>query len=164
MLWGNQLKVRVMFLSVMAMFVVSGCDSFGWGKTGVNGDWKGQMVTEASGIDGAALDARPNEQPRRILLRLEENAGIVQGRIAHSTDVVAFRLIDDGGYRTVSTRVVEGNLDGSRLQIRFSAGGDRTSEVDAVLNGRVIAGSYVTYGAADEAGERESGRFTIERL
>ena len=164
MLWGNQRTDRVMFLVGMAVFAVSGCDSFHWGKTGVDGDWKGQMVSEASSDDGATRSARSNEQPRRILLRLEESAGIVQGRIAHSSDVIAFRQIDDGGYRNVSTQVVTGTLDGSRIRFRFSAGVGRTSEVDAVLNGRVIAGSYVTHGAADDADETTSGRFEIERF
>lgn len=164
MLRRNQRTVRAMFLVGMAMFVVSGCDSFGWGKTGVHGNWKGQMVSGASSDDGATRNARSNEPPRRILLRLEESAGIVQGRIAHSSDVIAFRKIDDGGYRNVSTQAVTGTLDGSRIRIRFSAGGGRTSEVDAVLNGRVIAGSYVTYGAADDADETTSGRFEIEKF
>jgi len=164
MLRRNQRSVRIMFLVGMAMFAVSGCDSFHWGKTGVDGDWKGQMVSEASSDDGATRSARSNEQPRRILLRLEESSGIVQGRIAHSSDVIAFRQIDDGGYRNVSTQAVTGTLDGSRIRIRFSAGGGRTSEVDAVLNGRVIAGSYVTHGSADDADETTSGRFEIERF
>jgi len=164
MLRRNQRTVRVMFLVGIAMFAVSGCDSFHWGKTGVDGDWKGQMVSEASSDDGATRSARSNEQPRRILLRLEESSGIVQGRIAHSSDLIAFRQVDDGGYRNVSTQAVTGTLDGSRIRIRFSAGGGRTSEVDAVLNGRVIAGSYVTHGSADDADETTSGRFEIERF
>ena len=164
MLWGNQRTDRVMFLVGMAMFVVAGCDSMGWGKTGVHGNWKGQMVSKPGSHDGATCNARSNGPPRRILLRLEESAGIVQGRIAHSSDVIAFRQIDDGGYRNVSTQAVTGTLDGSRIRIRFSAGGGRTSEVDAVVNGRVIAGSYVTHGSAEDAGEMTSGRFEIERF
>jgi hypothetical protein len=164
MLRLNQRTVRVMFLAGMAMFAVSGCDSFEWGKTGVNGDWKGQMVSESSSDDGSTRSARSTEQTRRILLRLEESSGIVQGRIAHSSDVIAFRQIDDGGYRNVLTQAVAGTLDGSRIRIRFLAGGGKTSEVDAVLNGRVIAGSYVTHGSADDADETTSGRFEIERF
>lgn len=164
MLWRNQRTVLVMLLVGIAMFVVSGCDSLGWGKAGVHGNWKGQLVSKAGSDDGATRNARSNGQPRRILLRLEESAGIVQGRIAYSSDVVAFRQLDDGGYRNVSTHAVTGTQDGSRIRIRFSAGGGRTSEVDAVLNGHVIAGSYVTHGTADDADETTSGRFEIERF
>ena len=164
MLRRNQRTVRVMFLVGMAMFVVSGCDSLGWGKTGVDGDWKGQMVSEASSDDGATRSARSYDNARRILLSLEESAGLVRGRIAYSSDVIAFRQADNAGNRNVSTQAVTGTLDGSRIRIRFSAGGGRTSEVDAVLNGRVIAGSYVTHGTADDSDATTSGRFEIERF
>lgn len=164
MLWGNQRTVRVMFLVGITMCAVSGCDSLGWGKTGVDGDWKGQMVSEAKSDDGATRSARSYHNARRVLLSLEESAGHVRGRIAYSSDAIAFRQADNAGYRNVSTQAVTGTLDGSRIRIRFSAGGGRTSEVDAVLNGRVIAGSFVTHGAADDADETTSGRFEIERF
>lgn len=163
MLWGDQRTVRVILVGI-TMFAVSGCDSLGWGESGVDGDWKGQMVSEAKSDAGATRSARSFDNARRILLSLEESSGLVRGRIAYSSDVIAFRQADDAGHRDVSTQAVTETLDGSRIRIRFSAGAGRTSEVDAVLNGRVIAGTFVTHGAANDADETTSGRFEIERF
>jgi hypothetical protein len=93
------------------------------------------MVSKARSDDGATLNARSNQQLCRILLRLEESSCIVQGRIADSSNVIAFRQADNGGCHIVSTQAVTGTLDGSRNRIRFLAGGGITSEVDAVLDG-----------------------------
>ena len=105
-----------------------------------------------------------NMQPRRVLLKLEGSEGIVQGRFAQSSGVIAFRQIDNEGSRGVSTYAVTGMLDGSRFRIHSSAETDRTYEVDAVVNERVIAGRYVAQYSMDGAEETKSGRFEIERL
>ena len=66
-------------------------------------------------------------------------------------------------HRQVSTYAVTGTLDGSQFRIRFSVEAGRTYQVDAVVNERVIAGSYVAQYSKDSAEETRSGRFEIER-
>ena len=97
-------------------------------------------------------------------MRLEQSSGVVQCRVAHSSDAIAFIQIDNGGYRNVSTQAVTGTLDGLRFRIRFSAVAGRTYEVDAAINDGVIAGRYVACGSVDGADETTCGRFEIGRF
>ncbi len=143
--------------------LVAGCDSSGHERMAVDGYWKGQMVEETITDRTSTTSSWANERPRRILLRLEESEGIVQGRFARSSDAIAFRQIDNEGSRRVSTYAVTGTLDGSRFRMRFSVEAGRTYQVDAVVNERVIAGSYVAQYSTDGAEETRSGRFEIER-
>ena len=152
-----------MLLVAAISLLVAGCDSSGHGRMAVDGYWKGQMVEETITNRTSTTSSGANERPRRILLRLEESEGIVQGRFARSSDAIAFRQIDNAGSRQVSTYAVKGTLDGSRFRIRFSVEAGRTYQVDAVVNERVIAGSYVAQYSTDSAEETRSGRFEIER-
>jgi hypothetical protein len=152
-----------MLLVATTSSLVTGCDSYGWEPTAVDGYWKGQMVEETITGRTSTTNRGANERPRRILLRLEESEGIVQGRFAMSSDAIAFRQIDNEGTRRVSTYAVTGTLDGSRFRVRFSAEAGRTYQVDAVVNERVIAGRYVAQYSTDGAKETRSGRFDIER-
>jgi hypothetical protein len=121
------------------------------------------MVEETITDRTATTSRWANERPRRILLRLEESGGIVQGRFARSSDAIAFRQIDNEGSRRLSTYAVTGTLDGSRFRIRFSAEAGRTYQVDAVAGGRVIAGNYVSQFSTNGVEETRSGQFEIER-
>jgi hypothetical protein len=97
-------------------------------------------------------------------MRLEESAGIVQGRFAHGSDVIAFRQVDNTGSRRLSTYAVTGTLDGPRLSIRLSAAAGLTYGVEAVVGKRVIVGTYTAQYSADRGHATTSGRFEIERL
>jgi hypothetical protein len=152
-----------MSLLATTISLVAGCDSSGWERTAVDGYWKGQMVEEGTTDQTSTTNRWANERPQRILLRLEESEGIVQGRFASSSDAVTFRQIDNEGSRRVSTYAVTGTLDGSRFRIRFSTEAGRTYQVDAVVNERVIAGRYVAQYSTYGAEETRSGRFDIER-
>jgi hypothetical protein len=152
-----------MLLVATTSSLVAGCDSFGWERTAVDGYWKGQMVEETITDRTATTSRWANERPRRILLRLEESGGIVQGRFARSSDAIAFRQIDNEGSRRLSTYAVTGTLDGSRFRIRFSTEAGRTYQVDAVAGGRAIAGNYVSQFSTNGVEETRSGRFEIER-
>jgi hypothetical protein len=153
-----------MLLVAATIFLVAGCDSSGGERIAVDGYWKGQIVEETITDRTSTMSRWANERPRRILLRLEESDGIVQGRFARSSDAVAFRQTDNEGSRRVSTYAVTGTLDGSRLRIRFSAEAGRTFQVDAVVNERMITGSYTAKYPTDGAQETRSGRFEIERF
>ena len=152
-----------MLLVAATSFLVAGCDSSGDGKMAVDGYWKGQMLEETLTDRTSTTSGWANERPHRILLRLAESEGIVQGLFAMSSDAIAFRQIDNGGSRLVSTYAVTGTLDGSRFRIRFAVDAGRTYQDDAVVNERVIAGSYVAQYSTYGAEETKSGRFEIER-
>ena len=86
----------VVFLAVAMLPSFGGCHSTGRDKPGVDGYWKGQMIEDVALTGhGASPPYAANERPRRILLKLEESAGLVQGRFAQSSDLIAFRQIDN---------------------------------------------------------------------
>ena len=152
-----------MLLVAATSLLVAGCDSSGHGRMAVDGYWKGQMLEDTITDRTSTTSGWANERPHRILLRLAESEGIVQGLFAMSSDAIAFRQIDNEGSRRLSTYAVTGNLDGSRFRIRFSVEAGRTYQVDAIVNERVIAGNYVAQYSTDGAEETRSGRFEIER-
>jgi hypothetical protein len=152
-----------LLLAVFSVSLVAGCGSSGVGQSGVDGFWKGQLIEEASVESGMPLEARENQRPRRILLRLEESSGSVDGRFALGSDAVAFRRMDEEGSRSVATQPVTGTFDGTRLRIRFPSEAGLAYEVDAVVDNGVIEGTYV---ASNSSGGRQltlSGRFELER-
>ena len=121
------------------------------------------MVEETITDRTSTTSSGAGVQPRRILLKLEENAGVLQGRFAKSSDAIAFRQIDSEGSRHVLTYLITGTLDGPRLRIRFPAEAGRTYEVAAAVNERMIVGSYVVNYSVNGAEKTTSGRFEIER-
>ena len=155
-----------MLLIALATSLVSGCDSLGPSTPGVEGYWKGQMVEETTGDQRKALDARNDRRPRRILMRLQQEDEIVQGVFAQSSDVIAFRQIEDAGARRVSTHPVAGALDGRQLRISFPGEAGRTVEVEATVSAKMIVGRYIaTSSAVDSRPDATtSGTFEIERF
>jgi hypothetical protein len=149
---------------VFSASLVAGCGAFGLGQSGVDGFWKGQLIEEGFAESGMPLESRENRRPRRILLRLEEGSGIVEGRFAQSSDAVAFRLIGEEGSRSVAAYPVTGTLDGTRLHIRFPAETGLTYEVDAIVGERVIEGSYIARDTSADSQQTLSGRFEVERF
>ena len=144
--------------------MAAGCGTNGQGTSGVEGFWKGHMIEYSITDPGEAPHSLVTERPRRILLRLEEGAGIVNGLFAQSADAVAFKQIGNGSSRHVSTRAVTGTLDGSSIRLRFSAESGYTYEIDALVKERVIAGGYVARLAIDGTERTLSGEFDIERF
>lgn len=160
-MFDGRLCTALGILLVLAIsLLLAGCDPSGHGRTAVDGYWKGKMVEEIITDRASTAGSWANELPRQILLRLEESDGIVQGRLARSSDAIAFRQIDNAGSRQVSAYAVTGTLDGSRFRIRFSVEAGGTYEVDAVVAERVIAGSYVAQYSTDSAKETRAGRFS----
>jgi hypothetical protein len=77
--------------------LLTGCDSIGWGPVSVDGYWKGQIVRAETANQGPAPSGGDSARPRRILMQLEDDAGVVRGRFAQSLDMVAFRQLGKGG-------------------------------------------------------------------
>lgn len=130
----------------------------------VDGYWKGQMLEQGIDDQTPTTGRRTDMRPRRILLELGEGSGIVQGRFARSSDMVAFRLTGDEGSRRIATSAVTGTLDGAQIRLRFSADDGHAYEVDAVVDGRAMVGGYVARYQADGAELTRSGQFEIERF
>ena len=133
-------------------------------KPGVDGYWKGQMIGELLVDQGSTPNNGANRAPRRILLKLEESAGIVEGRFAQSSDVIAFRQIASEGSRHVSTYAVTGTLEGTRVRLSFEAETGRTFEIDGLVNEGVITGSYVERYPTGPSQATGTGQFEVERL
>ena len=154
-----------MALMVWCVSLVAGCDSIGWGKSGVDGYWKGQIVAAAIDDPGSTPNGRNRGRPLRILMRLEEKAGIVHGEFTQSSDAIGFRQLDNESWRRVSTHRIAGTLDGPRVRMRFSNDAGRTFEIDATVSENLILGTYsAKYGpASPHAGVVEEGKFEIER-
>lgn len=153
-----------MLLVAVTSALVSGCESSSREQTGVDGYWKGQMVEQTITDQASTMSSRATVRPRRILLKLEESAGIVQGRFARSSDVVAFRQIGNDSSRRVTMHVVAGTLDGPRVRLSFSAEAGRTFQIDALVDKHVIVGSYVARHSTGRTQDATSGRFEIERF
>ena len=113
----------------------------------------------------ATSSTRVSTRPRRILLQLSETAGKVSGTFAQSSDAIAFRQLESGNPRSVSTHQLTGTRDGQKIRMSFSNDAGGAFEVDALVNEKSIAGTYsVTYGSTKPvAGVTEKGRFEIER-
>ena len=137
----------------------------GLGQSDVDGYWKGQMVGAAVGAKESIPNARERERPRRILMRLEEDSGTVHGKFAQSSDVIAFRQLDNGKSRSVSTHTVTGTRDGPRVRMRFSGDAGLVYEIDATVSANSISGTYsAQYGpASPSADATEDGKFEVER-
>jgi hypothetical protein len=154
-----------MLLMVATMPFFGGCDSTGTDKPGIGGYWKGQMIEEVVLTDqGTSPAYTANERPRRILLKLEQSAGSVQGRFAQSSDLVAFRQIDGENSRRVSTFPVTGTLVPPRVRLSVSMEEGRTFELEGLVSKGVITGTYVTRYPADLSREAGSGKFKVERF
>lgn len=153
-----------MLFSLLSASLLAGCGSSGVGQSGVDGYWKGQLVEEAFAESGKPEEARFNQRPRRVLLRLEEDSGTVQGRFAQSSDAVAFKRIGEDGSRSLATHPVDGTFDGTRLLIRFPAESGLAYEVDAVVGKGMIEGAFVARYPGVEAQGSLSGRFEVERF
>lgn len=108
-------------------------------------------------------ETRENQRPRRILLRLEESSGSVEGWFAQSSDAVAFRRMDEESTRSVATHPVTGTLDGTRLRIRFRSEAGLAYEVDAVVDNGLIEGTYIARSPSGDGQQSLSGRFEVER-
>lgn len=150
---------------VWSVPLVAGCDSRGWGQSGVDGYWKGQMAEVATDDQQLVPNARNRVRPLRILMRLQEEAGSVRGIVAQSSDAIAFRQLDNGSSRSVSTHTVTGTREGSRIRMRFSNDTGRTFEIDASVSAKRISGFYsAQHGpASPDAGVIEEGEFEVER-
>lgn len=155
--------LTVMTIVAVATAIIAGCGTNVWGRSGIEGYWKGQMIEESTTSQGRTLNSRSKGRPRRILLELEEDAGVVQGRFAQSYDMIAFRQIDDENSRQVSTYPVIGTLDGTQLRLSFTIEAGGICDIDAVAGERMIVGTYVVHGSTGDSGETQSGRFEIER-
>ena len=149
----------------LSAILLAGCDSSGHERFGVDGYWKGQIVGTAVGSQSPDADTRVSTRPRRILLQLSETAGTVSGTFAQSSDAIAFRQLESGNSRSVSTHQLTGTRDGQKIRMSFSNDAGGAFEVDALVNEKSIAGTYsVTYGSPRPvAGVTEKGRFEIER-
>ena len=161
----RQRSLSLIILAAATMPFFGGCDSTGRDKPGIDGYWKGQMLEEVALTgQGASPAYAANERPRRILLKLEESAGLVQGRFAQSSDLVAFKQIDNENSRRVSTFAITGTLDAPRVSLRFAAGAGRTFEFEGRADKGVIAGTYVVRNSSDLSLEAGSGQFEVERF
>ncbi len=145
--------------------LIVGCDSAHRGQSGISGYWKGQMIEAATGDQAPDSGSGESGQPRRILMRLEEKAGIVRGEFAQSSDAIAFKQLDYGGSRSVITREVAGTRDGSRIHLRFSSVAGRTINVEAIVSADMISGTYSAKSepANSDSGETVKGKFRVER-
>lgn len=162
--WNRQQLVTAAFMLAAVIPLVAGCDSTGRERAGLDGYWKGQMIEEIFTEPGPMPARRDNEPPRRILLQLEENAGVVRGQFAESSDVIAFRSLGDDSSRHVATFAVTGTLEGARIHLSFAAERGRTFDVDALANKGVIKGAYVSRYSTEHSQATGSGQFEIERF
>lgn len=156
-----------MILMVWCVSLVAGCDSIGRGKSGVEGYWKGQMVAAEIDDPGSTSNSLNGGRSLRILMSLEENAGVVSGSFAQSSDAIGFRQLDNESWRSVSTHSVTGARDGSQIRMHFSSDAGATFQVDATVNTSRISGTYsAEYGPASphaDADAVEVGRLDVER-
>jgi hypothetical protein len=154
-------------IPLLALVAVSfmGCDASGPAQADLSGHWKGQLVAvEASG-QGPNPGAGERERPRRILMRLDQEAGTVSGIFAQSSDAVGFRRLDDATARKISTHTVSGTLDGQTIRLRFANDAGETFDVDGTVTGDRIAGTYSMLRGSQEGDEavRETGEFLLEK-
>lgn len=161
---GAQRISSAMILVAATGLLVVGCYSSDRERVPIDGYWKGQMVEGTITGPASTTGRSANRQPWRILLKIEESEGIVQGRFANSSDAIAFRQIDDESSRRITTYAVTGTLEGSSFRIRFSLQSGRTYEVDAVVDKRVIAGRYLERYMVEGVEESTSGKIRIERF
>ena len=154
-----------MTLMVWCVSLVAGCDSIGRGKSGVEGYWKGQMVAAEIDDPGSTSNSRSRGRPLRILMSLEEEAGIVSGSFAQSSDAIGFRQLDNESWRSVSTHSVAGARDGPQVRMQFSSDTGATFQVDATVGTSRISGTYsAKYGPASlYADAVEEGSFEVGR-
>jgi hypothetical protein len=152
--------------SVWLSSLLVGC---GVSQPDVDGHWKGQMIaTAATAAEVEQVtsqdSARPG-RPRRVLLQLDQEGGVVNGLFAYSSDAVGFRQMDDGGFRQVASHTVHGTLDGSTVLLRIARDTGEDFEVDARVSGDSISGTYVRRTGTGQGGTgiRETGEFAIER-
>jgi hypothetical protein len=147
------------------VLLLVGCDSPHWGTTNIDGYWKGQIVEVETNDNGETLSKRGGERPLRILMLLEETGGVVQGKFAQSSDVVAFTARKEGGSRSVSVDSVEGTRDGTRIHMQFSSNDGRHFQVKATIGAGKILGTYSAINSAETPLQRvtEDGTFEIER-
>lgn len=153
--------------AVLIATMIAGCDSTDWAEPGVSGYWKGEMLGAAIAdlASASASEARDHKRPRRILLRLQEKQGVVNGVFAHSSDAIAFRRLDSASVRNVSTHAVTGTREGQRIRMSFSGDNGDTFDVDAIYSNKLISGTYtVTYDSSGQlAGTVTNGKFEVER-
>lgn len=157
--------LSVLVLMTLSVPLLAGCDSRGWGQSGVDGYWKGQIVGVAVGENEPISNAHEKERPRRILMKLEEKAGAVHGKFALSSDAIAFRQLDNGSSRSVTTHTVDGAREGAQVRMRFTSDEGFIFLVDAMVSANRIWGTYsVAYGTASPlAGTTERGKLEVER-
>ena len=155
----------LLLIPALSMPWLTACDAFHSEDSTIDGYWKGQIVE--TGPDDAALDtdARERYSSKRILLRLDSQAGIVQGEYAQSSDMVAFRRAANQGIRTISKHAVSGTFDAPELSLRFSGDDGQNFEISARVDGKRITGTYVaSNGAAPATGVKSrTGTFAVKK-
>jgi hypothetical protein len=153
------------FALTCSVFFIVSCDSQHLGRADIDGYWKGQIVKVGSDDNEAALTSREAERPRRILMRLEETSGVVQGKFAQSSDVVAFARLDERGSRSVAVYPVEGTLDGTEVLMQFASDDGLDFDVKATIAAGKMSGTYTAETGAESRVKPviESGTFEIER-
>lgn len=164
LLWRQQRLVFAAFMAVAAIPLVTGCDSAGPERAGLDGYWKGQMTEEVFTGPGSMPARRESEPARRILLQLEESAGSVRGQFAESSDAIAFRSLGDDGSRQVATFAVSGTLEDGRVRLSFAAERGRTFDIDGMVDKGTIKGAYVSRYSKELSQATGSGQFEIERF
>jgi hypothetical protein len=98
-------------------------------------------------------------------MSLEEEAGIVSGSFAQSSDAIGFRRLDNESWRSVSTHSVAGARDGRQVRMQFSSDTGAAFQVDATVGTSRISGTYsAKYGPASPYADAvEEGSFEVER-
>jgi len=148
-----------------AIMLLGGCDAFRPGTTGIDGYWKGQIVEDAAKDQPRDSAMQENRRAIRVLMLLEEDDGVISGKFAQSSDVVAFGRLAGSGSRNISMHTVEGTRNGPEVHIRFPGDDGRNFDVKATLSAGKLSG---TYSASPPAGSpsadvTEGGIFDVER-